>query len=321
MPGPDTLLEHIIATWQFDSPLQFVQKSESWIYTTQDGRYFIRIMDGSHRDEAQVCSELDWMDYLHHAGVRVAQPVHSVNEQLVETFEDEGHTYRVSVFKKAQGVLFKSLNDVSEQQLRLWGQQIRNMHEHTKSYCPKPESITRPDWFQDEYYIRMKTVLSQDPEMAAPFAALERCLFEKKQDQQVYGLIHADIHPGNFFIDAQDHITLIDFDDCLYHWFTYDLAVALFSLHNVFPGEENQGRRQWAREAILNGYCGKLPPDERIIDDVDLFIQLRVFLLFVWIRDNLESLAITSQRKENLLKHIALCRQQIQSFNWSAYWV
>ncbi|CAG8998770.1 MAG: hypothetical protein CENE_00730 [Candidatus Celerinatantimonas neptuna] len=46
MPGSDILLEHIIATWQFDSSLQFVQKSESWIYKTQDGRYFVRVMDG-----------------------------------------------------------------------------------------------------------------------------------------------------------------------------------------------------------------------------------------------------------------------------------
>ncbi|CAG8998769.1 MAG: Homoserine kinase [Candidatus Celerinatantimonas neptuna] len=273
---------------------------------------------GSHRNEAQVCSELDWMVYLHHAGVRVAQPVHSVNEQLVETFEDEGKTFRVSVFKKAQGTIFKSFNDVSEQQLRQWGQQIRNMHEHTKSYCPESESITRPDWSQDEYYIRMKTVLSQDPEMAASFAALERCLLEKNQDKQVYGLIHADLHPGNFFIDDQDNITLIDFDDCLYHWFAYDLAVALFSLNNFFPGDENQSCRQWAREVILSGYCGEQFPDERIIEDVDLFIQLRAFLLFVWIKDNLENLATPSKRKENRLKHMALCRQQIQSFNWSA---
>ena len=50
------------------------------------------------------------------------------------------------------------------------------------------------------------------------------------KDDDCYGLIHADIHQGNFFVDENDNITIFDFDDCHYHWFAYDLAVPLFGL-------------------------------------------------------------------------------------------
>ncbi|OQY33837.1 MAG: hypothetical protein B6I38_03100 [Anaerolineaceae bacterium 4572_5.1] len=47
------------------------------------------------------------------------------------------------------------------------------------------------------------------------------------KDRAGYGLIHQDAHGGNFFI-KDGAITLFDFDDCMYGWFIYDIAMVLF---------------------------------------------------------------------------------------------
>ncbi|QQS11651.1 MAG: phosphotransferase [Rhodospirillales bacterium] len=46
------------------------------------------------------------------------------------------------------------------------------------------------------------------------------------RDPAVFGLIHADMHPGNVLVDG-DRLTVIDFDDCAFGWHQYEIAVAL----------------------------------------------------------------------------------------------
>jgi Ser/Thr protein kinase RdoA (MazF antagonist) len=41
-----------------------------------------------------------------------------------------------------------------------------------------------------------------------------------------YGLLHTDLHHGNFFVD-EGRITAFDFDDIGYNWFASDIAVLL----------------------------------------------------------------------------------------------
>ncbi len=61
-----------------------------------------------------------------------------------------------------------------------------------------------------------------------------------------YGLIHADLHPGNLLVD-EARLTVIDFDDAGFGWHQYDVAVALVKLHGK-PHFET------AQTALLRGY-------------------------------------------------------------------
>ena len=43
-----------------------------------------------------------------------------------------------------------------------------------------------------------------------------------------YGLIRQESHGNNFLVDDVGQITLFDFDDCAYSWFSNDIAIVLF---------------------------------------------------------------------------------------------
>ena len=47
------------------------------------------------------------------------------------------------------------------------------------------------------------------------------------RDRSIFGVIHADLHPGNLLV-GDDKLTVIDFDDAAFGWHLYDIAVALF---------------------------------------------------------------------------------------------
>jgi Ser/Thr protein kinase RdoA (MazF antagonist) len=91
---------------------------------------------------------------------------------------------------------------------------------------------------------------------------------------EVFGLIHADLHQENYLFH-RGRVRAIDFDDCGYGPFVYDLAVTLSEL---------RGRAGYPalRAAMLGGYRSVRPlavEHERLIDT---FIGLRYLQLAMW---------------------------------------
>ncbi len=76
-------------------------------------------------------------------------------------------------------------------------------------------------------------------------------------DPSGYGLIHQDVHGGNFFV-ADGGITLFDFDDCLYAWFMHDVAMTLFYVLPMdcsAPEDVEFARRCFGE--LMDGYARK----------------------------------------------------------------
>jgi Ser/Thr protein kinase RdoA (MazF antagonist) len=63
----------------------------------------------------------------------------------------------------------------------------------------------------------------------------------------VFGLIHADLHQENYLFHGKQ-VRAIDFDDCGYGPFVYDLAVTLSEL-------EHRADYPTLRAALLAGYA------------------------------------------------------------------
>lgn len=94
-------------------------------------------------------------------------------------------------------------------------------------------------------------------------------------DGSSFGLIHADLHPGNLMVSGSD-LTVIDFDDAGFGWFMYELAVAL---HPVLgqPWEAD------VRAALIDGYRQVHTVsggDERLID---VFLTIRCLMIVGWL--------------------------------------
>ena len=94
------------------------------------------------------------------------------------------------------------------------------------------------------------------------------------RDPEVFGLVHADLHQENYLFH-RGRVRAIDFDDCGYGPFVYDLAVTLSEL-------TNRARYPALRAAMLGGYRTVRPlavEHERLIDT---FIGLRNLQLTMW---------------------------------------
>lgn len=93
-----------------------------------------------------------------------------------------------------------------------------------------------------------------------------------------FGLIHADLHQENYFF--HDGVArAIDFDDCGWGFYLYDLAVTLSEL---------EGRARYAemRRAMLEAYARARPLPDRHEAYLAAFIALRRMQLITWILES-----------------------------------
>jgi Ser/Thr protein kinase RdoA (MazF antagonist) len=90
-----------------------------------------------------------------------------------------------------------------------------------------------------------------------------------------FGLVHADMRLANLLVSGA-RVTVLDFDDCGFGWYLYDLGASLSFL-------EDDPRVPELVDAWVDGYrcVAELTPDE--IAELPTFVLLRRLLLVAWI--------------------------------------
>jgi Ser/Thr protein kinase RdoA (MazF antagonist) len=89
-----------------------------------------------------------------------------------------------------------------------------------------------------------------------------------------FGLIHADLHLENALFDG-DAVRLIDFDDCGFGYWLYDIAVSLWELRY---------RNDYGdfRSALIDGYTRHRPLPPGGLAQLDNFIATREVAIGLW---------------------------------------
>jgi Ser/Thr protein kinase RdoA (MazF antagonist) len=98
------------------------------------------------------------------------------------------------------------------------------------------------------------------------------------------GLIHADMHFGNFLVKPGGQISAIDFDDCGFGFYVYELAVPLTHLERMASGRLYERLKAF----LIEGYASAAPwddHDQRILER--LFIA-RKLLMLGWMGSRLD---------------------------------
>ena len=90
-----------------------------------------------------------------------------------------------------------------------------------------------------------------------------------------FGLIHADMRLANLLVSGPD-IQVIDFDDCGFGWFLFDIGASLSFI-------EHDPRVPALCDAWLRGYRGVLPLPAEDAAEIPTFVLLRRLQLVAWV--------------------------------------
>jgi amicoumacin kinase len=301
--------------------LKFINDFENYIYEFERlGQYYIlRLTHSSHRDENLVNGELDWIYYLHNNGSSACNPIFSENKKLVERINTEDSSYFLATaFEKAKGKHVKRDDEAvwNNALFEKWGQVVGRMHALTKNYKPSKAEFKRIEWDEDDLVINAESYLSRyGISIVEKQKSLVAWCNTLPKDKDSYGLIHTDVHDGNFFVHDGD-MTVFDFDDCAYNWFINDIAIVLFYVNWGIPSIEIQGRKELLEGFFTNflkGYRSENDIDSGWLECIPKFLKLREITVFAvlnkkWDLNNLteKQHALLESLKNNIENNIPL---------------
>ncbi|MGG2063864.1 phosphotransferase enzyme family protein [Bacillus sp. S14(2024)] len=269
-------------------------QNEVYEYAYEGERRILRITPSSRRTIKQIQSEIDFIYSLDADGVNVSLPVASCFRNDIEQMDIEGESFIVTSFLKAPGQFVNVANEQewNEKLFQNWGQTIGKMHAIAKKNDSDYKKYEKPIWKSDVKV--MNFLLSISKPLAISYEKMITKIQALSKESGTYGLIHNDLHQGNFFV--QDNtLTIFDFDDCSFCWFAQDIAVSFY--HAVWQGlsvrPEHVSFPQEFMKYFIEGYSKEHRMNKEILKQIPLFLKLREVFLFalfhkVWDFDKLE---------------------------------
>lgn len=275
------LLDSLTSKWyKRGAKVQFVQESESYVYKLASGstESYLRVTSAVHRPEDQIIAELEFVLYLNENGLMVSIPVKNIHGNYIETLQAGNETYYAVMFVPAPGeqVIYKS-DQWIEPTFNKWGAYLAKMHSLSENYTV-PSNNKRIEWKNDTIISQAKEFLAQNSETDAlnEFTYLMDEITKYEKSKEFYGLIHGDLGPANFRL-LNGNITSFDFDDSVFHWFMYDIAVALWPTR-FLPDDERNNYLNW----FISGYLSERRVESLWIDRIPFFIRLRNIYMFIY---------------------------------------
>ncbi|WP_175988042.1 phosphotransferase enzyme family protein [Bacillus sp. Marseille-Q1617] len=285
---------------------------ENYVYEVhKEGTpYILRLTHSSHRSKNDVEAELRWVNYLHHNGVNVSLVNLSEGGSLVEVLEAGETCFYVCLFDKAPGKPVSVKDDLFDEELfKKWGKITGKMHRVTKDY--KASEYVRERWDEDDILQYSTYLSSEDAVIIEKAERNKKKLHELEESPENFGVIHSDVHPGNFFYhDGEIHV--FDFDDSMQFFFLSDIAIPLYySVWWKLRKETLEVRSAFGETfltAFLSGYLEEYSLEEDWIDHLPSFLLLRDLTLYTvfhkkWDLNNLSEVeeSLLAGLKERLM--------------------
>lgn len=242
---------------------------------TQEGKgRILRLTPASRRDQNVVLAETEWIDYLAAHNVRVSKVIRSREGRPVEVLDDGNTMFFAVVFEKMPGIHPEG-EQITSDVLRKWGRALGRLHKISKEYQPANPAIRRPEWSELEVFQLDRYIPSSEPLVKAKCREMLNTLHQLPTDPENYGLIHADPEPWNFLMQGGE-LTFIDFDDSCYHWYAFDVAVAVWDavLAAGVIDQDSFARHTWTQ--FYRGYRQENRLSAFWLKQIPLFLQLRV---------------------------------------------
>lgn len=287
------LAERVIQLYDLSpsTTLRLLNYSENTTYLVEDKEReistILRVNRPNYHTKEGIEAELAWMGAIAKSSpVIVPEPIAGRNGEYVQTLYRgiDSNQYCVMIsFLSGKAPDHEKEEDLIAQ-FEMLGEVNARLHEQVQGW-DSSNNLCRFIWDYD-------TMLGNNPrwgrwqegpdvtkEQLELFQRVSEVVkqrlskFGKSSDR--FGLIHADLRLPNLLVDG-DIIKVIDFDDCGYCWFLYDLGAALSFI-------EHKDYVPALIEAWLKGYRRIRPLSSEEEAEIPTFIMLRRLILLAWL--------------------------------------
>ena len=298
------LLEEIVSRYFADDftieLVNYEYNATYKVHLVKGEDFALRVNINSMRNLANLEAEVAWIRFLSsQADLKVPHVIENRDGDFHVSVKQEGtdRMLHCLVYSWIEGEDLD--DDPTEDQVRAMGVAMARMHLVAPRFeLPHGASLPTfddPLWWTEDFLLSEKSVLD-----ASAKDLISRALVSIKEGVAKFYLnatpmiIHADMHGGNV-LWKQDHLSVIDFDDCGFGLPIQDLATALY----YFDTPEQDS-------AFKEGYNSIAPLPECSEREMKMFfLQRRIVLLnYLYETSNLELKSMIPEYQEETLRRI-----------------
>jgi Ser/Thr protein kinase RdoA (MazF antagonist) len=280
-------------------------------------QYALRLHRPDNKRPEWIRSELMWLSAIRqHTVLQVPQPVKTVKgDWLTESFVEGLDKPMMCVLLGWLEGTFYEAEALTPDQMRLAGVFLAALHQFSATYVP-PQDFIRPrlDWEglfgEDSPYNPGNGARIFTPEQRAIFTEVDArvrvVMDELGQGGQTFGLIHADYLPQNILF-SQQGAGAIDFDECAWGYYLYDLAPALWEF------KLGSNSYDLMRDALLSGYSSRRPLAARDAGYLEAFIAARHLASCRWQAGHLDNPRLREEATEVIARRTEGLKRFLQT--------
>jgi Ser/Thr protein kinase RdoA (MazF antagonist) len=276
------LAETILEKWGYDPGSVYYYRSSAnflFIFKREGENYFLRFTDAKERSMAHLESEMQILESLRYEPVKVALPVASQDGNLIELAETSAGTFYAVVFEALPGNQFE-VTDLDPEDFYRWGKELGKLHNIFK-VLPDDVKAER-NTCREQLSSAKESLPFRETAARDELTVLQEWMETLEINEDNFGLIHYD-----FELDNQrwqnGEIGILDFDDCMNHWYAADIAFALRDLLKTESDLTNPNVVEF-----INGYQSEFSITSNMAKDLHLFIRLHNLLTFTRLLEALD---------------------------------
>ena len=261
-----------------------------FVEAEESERYVLRIHRPEYHTLTELISEQVWTEALLADGIDVPVVVKTTDHERYTQVSVNGVTRNVGLLQWVDGESLRERSrgsDDVEDLTRIYndvGHLLAILHEQASRWNP-PADFERHSFdehglmgeqpFWGRFWEASDLTRDQLDRLLSMRNRIYALLSRLPKDQDVYSLIHADLHTGNL-ISHGNSLHIIDFDDAGFGWHCYDFAVALSEI-------QEPDLREPLLNALFEGYEQKRNLTHWVKDLVPLFNVIRHLVHIGWI--------------------------------------
>lgn len=285
----ESLLDDCADRWGLKE-LLFIRKMENIVFsaTAPSGKVFLRLTSPIRRLKPEIEAEIDWIEHLARNGLKVPRIIPDKSGNTIVSLQEEDQRFEATLFAEMKGEHPQETKTTEPKFIQTLGALIAKMHEANLTYKGAHLGLKREEWFEERglrHALWAAQSSSEKPLQNRLKTAVD-WLKSLPRNSNNYGLVHIDLGALNLFVDDDDTIGIIDFDDSCNHWFVFDLAIVIFSMagrrnHTSIRPEETE----WLSH-LIQGYRTVRPLSEEDVLLIPRFITFAALRLFFWIESH-----------------------------------
>jgi Ser/Thr protein kinase RdoA (MazF antagonist) len=261
----------LLGNWEHDRPSAQlfgsfrISANAVYPFLRHGERCYLRFAPLAEKSLESLEAELAFLCYLRTNGFPAAEPLPAESGEVALCSETPWGQYCACAFRSVRG---RPLNaePLRTEQVRQAGGTLGALHALSRAWPPCDHRPTHADVM--DWTGRTLEDLGDHEQALAELTLVREYFRAPPRSRENYGLIHYDFETDNVFLDeATGTMSVIDFDDAMYHWYGMDVEQAIDSLAESVPGQDAGA----VTSVFLEGYGRESPVDELMLEHLPAF--------------------------------------------------